>query len=390
MKAKDLVGARGKGRKDVKDSVRPVKQDFWEQFRVDFGWILHNLNIGNYVAVFEKTNELIFRVITFVNRNKSVGFVTDLVEELSEMLEPLLKDLKLGMYQSVELEMGHKIGLVDLKQQTIFPTQTGEFYIVCSGFNEPIPMEIYHSMKTIALNYAYKSLVEAHAIFHLIVSYTTSPSSMKKEEEKDREEEYYSLSPVFPEFWKQFSYEYSWLVYNTNIGMKHHIATKTYYLGSKIVEYQKLDSDFNSELDENEYDIDDEDETRKKIRELVVELPSLLKHLRKAMYSCISLADRDIGLMDLRQISLYPTPIGEFFVVCDGFSIAIPLETYTHMSKIVSEESMPIINKIHSVFHSLLMVERTIEPEDFPTGPELIIDDEDMFRNLDDEEDEDA
>lgn len=393
MKARDLVGtktSRGKGKTDVKDSVRPVKQDFWEQFRVDFGWILHNLNLGNYVAVFEKTNELIFRVMTFVNRSKSEGLVTDFVEELSEMLEPLLDDLKQAMYQSVKLELGHKIGLADLKQQTIFPMITGEFYIVCSGFNEPIPMEIYHSMKTIAINYAYTSLVEAHAIFHLIVSYTTTPESIKKDKDKEKEEEYHSLNPVFPDFWKQFEYEYSWLVYNTNIGMKHHIATKTYYLGSKIVEYQKLDSDFNSELDELDQEFDEKDETRAKIKKLVDELPTLLKQLRKAMYDCISLSDRDIGLMDLRQISLFPTPQGEFFVVCDGFSTAIPLSTYTHMNKIITEDTMPVINKVHSIFHSLLMVERTILPDDFPQGPQLIVDDEDIFQDLEKDENEDA
>lgn len=392
MKSRDLVGtksSKGKGKTDAKDSVRPVKQDFWEQFRVDFGWILHNLNIGNQVAVFEKTNELIFRVITYVDRNKSEGLITDFVEELAEMLEPLLDDLKRAMYQSVQLELKHKIGLADLKQQTIFPTPTGEFYIVCSGFNEPIPMEIYHSMKTIALNYAYRSLVEAHAIFHLIVSYTTTPTAIKKEKEKtEKEEEYYSLSPVFPDFWKQFEYEYSWLVYSTNIGMKHHIATKSYYLGSKLVEYQKLDSDFNSELDELDQEFDEEDETRVKIKKLVDELPTLLKNLRKAMYNCISLKDRDIGLMDLRQISLFPTPTGEFYVVCDGFSSAIPLSTYTHMIKIIVEDTMPVINKLHSIFHSILMVERTILPDDFPVGPQLIVDDEEMFKDLEDDKED--
>ena len=102
MKAKDLVGTKagGKGKRDVKDSVRPVKQDFWEQFRVDFGWILHNLNLGNYIAVFEKTNELIFRVMIFVDRSKSEGLVADFVEELAEMLEPLLVCWRVAHIQS--------------------------------------------------------------------------------------------------------------------------------------------------------------------------------------------------------------------------------------------------------------------------------------------------
>jgi hypothetical protein len=390
LSTKDLLGIsshKGKVKKDAKDTVHPVKPDFWEQFRVDFGWTLYHNSIGNQIAVFERTNELIFRVITHVERDKSKGNVTKFVEELTELLKPILDHLKQAMYKSVELYYEHEIGLADLKQQTIYPMPTGEFYIVSSGFDEPIPMEIYHSMKTIALNYAYDSLMQSHAIFHLLVHYTTPPSSIKEVDEEDKEkDEYTMLKMVYPDFWKQFDYEYSWIIYDTNLGIKHKTARKTYYLASKIVEYQKLDSNFNSELDELEDDLDDDDKTRIEIKKLVDELPELLIELRKAMYNCISLSDRDIGLMSLRQISLFPNPHGEMFVVCDGFSQVIPLSIYTHMIKIITEITMPVINKIHAVFQELLMVERSILPDDFPVGPQLITDDE--FEDTDEEDDD--
>lgn len=387
------VTAGSKKTGEPSHSIAPVKKDFWDQFRSDFGWIMHINHKGNYTTVIEKTIEVALKVINYSHEIRdSSSFQEVLIDDLVDKLEPLLDKLKQAMYQSVDIGKGKHIGIANLKQQSLYPTPTGEIYVIVSGFNIPIAQHLYKIMKNQAVNFCFTELLQIHCIFHLIVSKTVDEKAITRPEEEKNIEEFKSLQPVHPNFWKQFHYEYSWLNYSNNIGQIIVSANKMYYLASKIVEYHKLDSDFDSDIDENIEDDDDledddfdfeTDTIDEKIEKFVKMLPPFLIKMKKIFDSCIYVGDRYIGLNDLRQISLYPTPDGVFFVLCDGFTDPIPLKDYYHMVSIAKEELSPIYHKIYAILTSLLNIERTVIPDDFPKGIELFIDSSDMDTSSD-------
>lgn len=164
------------------------------------------------------------------------------------------------------------------------------------------------------------------------------------------------IRPISGDFWQEFAVEFSFLMWSANLGIEIATAEKTRYLAQKIISYAII----------NEKTIPND------AKKLIKQIPRFLKYLQWALHSCIPLDNRKIGLLHLKQLSIYPTVFGEIGMVCSGFTEPIALELYYDLRNRASSYTQPAIMYIHAIFHSLLETQKSKLPDDFPKGVEII------------------
>lgn len=179
--------------------------------------------------------------------------------------------------------------------------------------------------------------------------------SMQKSDQWDQVS---AVRPISDDFWKEFSIEFSYIMWAANLGMDIQTAHKTRYLARKVITYAYI----------NQKSMDGE------AKELIAFIKKCLVTLNWGLYSCIDLEKRKIGLSHLKQISIYPTMSGEFGVVCVGFTEPLGMEIYFNLRNIASEFTMPTVAMIHGAFHTLLTTKKQELPDSFSLTPSVSID----------------
>ncbi len=168
------------------------------------------------------------------------------------------------------------------------------------------------------------------------------------------------IRPISNDFWKEFSIEFSYLMHGVNIGMEIVTARKTLYLSKKVIAYAKVNVRT----------------VQKHALALIQQLEKGIPMLNWGLYACLEVEGRSFGLLDLKQISVYPSMDGDFGMVCAGFTEPLALELYNKMRNIAVEQTMPTVYSIHAIFHSLLELNKRKLPESFTAEPTVRIGDE--------------
>lgn len=170
------------------------------------------------------------------------------------------------------------------------------------------------------------------------------------------------IRPISGDFWNEFAIEFSYIMHGVNIGMEIVTARKTLYLTKKVIAYAKVNKET----------------VHKHALALIQQLEKGLPLLNWGLYACLKLDGKYYGLLDLKQISVYPTMNGEFGMVCSGFTEALAMEEYSKLRHIAGEQTMPTVYSIHAIFHSLLELNKRKLPASFSPEPTVRIGDEEF------------
>lgn len=83
-------------------------------------------------------------------------------------------------------------------------------------------------------------------------------------------------------------------------------------------------------------------------------LPRLLEKLHFALYGCIDLGDRQIGLSHLRQVMPSIDNQGNVYMICSGFNQFVPFSDYHDMRQYSYEQAESVIMQVMVVFQVLI------------------------------------
>ncbi len=167
-------------------SVHPVNKEFWEEFRVGLGDQIFQTSKGFYYICAVRAKQLALMVKTYME-HRDKDMLTKFADEIKKM-DDNTRFLNFGLYRSINL--GYKrIGLADLRQFTLFtdPHGSGEVGMYCSGFSEPIPLDIYYAWKNTCYEDIIGPIVTINTILQMLIENQTRkiPEEFTQDDELD-------------------------------------------------------------------------------------------------------------------------------------------------------------------------------------------------------------